>query len=1085
MSERKASKHGRGTDLAYFLRERGSDILAEWEAAARARVRSANLPKPQLLNFLPELISQIADLVEQLQTGRSAELSEPAAERHALDRLGEGFDLPEVVKELSLLRVCILRLWHDALGPSREGAEERILSEAVDRVIFFSVERYTQARDRILRALDRVSSTALEAQSLDSLLHQLISTFREEVPAVDTVALLLREGDVVRVRAASGLEEDISIGFSMRTGEGFAGKIAAEKQPLQLRSAASDPIVKSDVIRSKGVKALYGVPLIDEGELIGVAHMGSLTAEEFSDQDRVLFASMASRATAGIYHQMLRDKAEKRARELEASEQRFQATFENAAVGSAHIALDGTWLRLNRKYCQILGYTHDELTKLRFQDVTYPDDLDSDLENLQRVRAGESDGYTMEKRYIRRDGEVVWVDLAVGVVRDAEARPLYLVATARDITIRKRTEAALQRALEEAEAARRLLDALMESIPVGITIADAPDARIRAVSRYGRELSGRPSESLEGIEMERHAECWGVLRADGTPARSEDLPLTRATQKGEHVREEEWLLLRPDGTRVPILCTAGPITDRRGEIVGGVVGFQDITEKKKAEALLLEREERLRLVIDATGIGAFDFYPSTGRLEWSVHIKAHFGLPPGAEVDYGVFLRGLHPEDRERVDRLVQDALRPESGGGYATEYRTIGIEDGQERWIAARGQVTFDESGKPVRFVGVTLDISDRKRAEEQLRESDRRKDEFLAILGHELRNPLAAIRNASELMKLTAPEDGRLQRAQGVLDRQTAHMTRLIDGLLEVSRIAQGKLHLEPEMLDARKVVEGVMQDRSAEIEARGLELESDLPPNPVWVWGDQVRLAQILDNLIGNAVKFTEPPGRIEVLLQEDEGRALILVRDTGIGIRPEMLDRLFNPFQQEVQDIARAAGGLGLGLAVAKGLVELHGGTIRAHSAGPGSGAAFEVCLPLGNASQEAPRASEAVAVASRRILIVEDNRDAADMLRDLLELRGHEVKVVDVGEEALESLRSGGVDVVLCDLGLPGMTGHDVARAVRSDSELCETPLVALTGYGQPEDRRRTEEAGFDAHLTKPVDLEALDMVLRGLRRDRA
>ena len=382
------------------------------------------------------------------------------------------------------------------------------------------------------------------------------------------------------------------------------------------------------------------------------------------------------------------------------------------------------------------------------------------------------------------------------------------------------------------------------------------------------------------------------------------------------------------------------------------------------------------------------------------------------------------------------------------------------------------------VRQYQVRDELVDRRRVEDALREANARKDEFLAMLGHELRNPLAAIRSATEIMKLLAPEDAQLQRAQGVLDRQSAHMARLIDGLLEVSRIARGKIQLEETVLDARNVVGVGLQDRISQIESRGLTLTTESPNEPLWVRADQVRLVQVLDNLIGNAIKFTESPGTLHVTLRKEGDDAVIRVKDTGSGIRPEMLERVFEPFQQDTHDIARPAGGLGLGLALAKGLVELQRGSIRAHSAGRGTGAEFEVRLPLVAAPSEKRGVTPSTPpVTPMRVLIVEDNPDAGQSLRDLLEVLGHQATVAVTGLEAIDVLRQHGADAVLCDLGLPGMSGYGVARAVRGDATLKRTPLVALTGYGQAEDRERTASAGFDAHLTKPVDVESLNQVL--------
>ena len=395
---------------------------------------------------------------------------------------------------------------------------------------------------------------------------------------------------------------------------------------------------------------------------------------------------------------------------------------------------------------------------------------------------------------------------------------------------------------------------------------------------------------------------------------------------------------------------------------------------------------------------------------------------------------------------------------------------------------------------VGVAVETADRawaavergraevalRESEARLRESDRRKDEFLAMLGHELRNPLAAIRSSAEIMKLTTSNDARLERIQRVLDRQSTHMSRLIDGLLEISRIVRGKVQLVRETCDAREIAAGVLQDRRSQMQARGLELTEDLPPEPLWIHADNVRVTQILDNLIGNAIRFTQPGGSIELKLRQQGRSAVLRVRDTGIGMAPDSIPRLFEPFQQGSQGFDRSGGGLGLGLALAKGLVELHGGSIEATSEGPGTGAEFQVRLPLSSRPPGTRQPEPASAVAGRRILIVEDNTDAGQSLRDLLELLGHNVDLVQTGHEALALLRRERPDIVFCDLGLPGMSGFEVARAVRNTLSLSGMRLVAVSGYGQPEDRKKTKNAGFDAHLVKHVDVQRVNETLRAL-----
>lgn len=331
-------------DLTDFLRDKRPGIIAEWEEAVQALPRAAKLSRPKLIDFIPPLLDQIIDTVEQYRAGSTPDQPVETAELHALHRLEEGFDLQDVIVELAVLRDCIVRRWRGTLATSHpeQWPFLTLLHQAIDRAMVVCVERFTETRDRILRVLDRVSATALGAASLDELLERLIAAFEEEVPAVDTAAILLRKGDVLTVRAATGLEQEVAKGLSIPVGEGFAGKIAAEKRPIQLTSAATDPLIQSEVIRAKGVKALYGVPLLADGEVLGVAHIGSISAPEFSDQDRILFGAMASRATAGIHQHALRAQAEDRARAIETSERRLKFLSRASEVLTSTLDLQQT-----------------------------------------------------------------------------------------------------------------------------------------------------------------------------------------------------------------------------------------------------------------------------------------------------------------------------------------------------------------------------------------------------------------------------------------------------------------------------------------------------------------------------------------------------------------------------------------------------------------------------------------------------------------------------------------------------------------------------------------------------------------------
>ncbi|NUQ77968.1 MAG: response regulator [Polyangiaceae bacterium] len=372
------------------------------------------------------------------------------------------------------------------------------------------------------------------------------------------------------------------------------------------------------------------------------------------------------------------------------------------------------------------------------------------------------------------------------------------------------------------------------------------------------------------------------------------------------------------------------------------------------------------------------------------------------------------------------------------------------------------------------------RRRTEEVLREADRRKDEFLAMLAHELRNPLAPIRTSLEILRRSSLSDPALDRARTLIERQVSHMVRLVDDLLDVSRISRGKILLRKERVDLATLVKTTAEDHRAALEAGGLALRIDVPDAPIHTLGDPTRLAQAVDNLVQNAGKFTDAGGSVAVRLEVHGPIALIRVKDTGIGMDPDVMPRIFEPFAQADRSLDRSRGGLGLGLALVKGLVELHGGRVEVDSMGLGRGSEFRLLLPIEAAPApaeiqgRAPPASNA----PKRILLIEDNLDAAESLSDLLHLMGHEVHVEHIGAAGVDAAKEHLPELVLCDIGLPGaMDGFAVARALRAIPALHAMRLVALTGYGAQEDRRRALEAGFDVHLTKPVELTALEELL--------
>ena len=442
----------------------------------------------------------------------------------------------------------------------------------------------------------------------------------------------------------------------------------------------------------------------------------------------------------------------------------------------------------------------------------------------------------------------------------------------------------------------------------------------------------------------------------------------------------------------------------------------------------------------------------------------------------------------------------------------------GEQALVTATGHAAVArEAAARAEALAGTLDTTRRElhAALGEANAAGRQKDEFLAMLAHELRNPLGPIRNAVQLLKQLGPAEPRFIRAREIIERQIKQQARLLDDLLDVSRITQGKINLRPVRLDLVPLVRDTAEDARSGIESAGLTLELTLPEAPQWVDGDPTRLAQIVTNLLNNAAKFTDPGGTVGIQVFRSGTRAAgdgvqvptktaspltwpvlntripehlntqvaIVVRDTGIGIEPEMLPRVFEAFAQADRSLDRSRGGLGLGLALVKRLVELHGGQVWAESQGVGQGAAFILTFPTAVAAQE-PRVPSRPAMSTGpiRVLIVEDNRDSAESLRDLLELSGCAVALAHSGSEALGAARQFRPEVILCDLGLPGMNGYQVAAQIREDPSLNNTQLIAVSGYGQEEDQQRSREAGFDRHLTKPVEFDELQRLLEVLRQ---
>jgi PAS domain S-box-containing protein len=564
---------------------------------------------------------------------------------------------------------------------------------------------------------------------------------------------------------------------------------------------------------------------------------------------------------------------------------------------------------------------------------------------------------------------------------------------------------------------------------------------------------------------------------------------TIAQEFGDERRARQWYELR-----------FSPLRDHRGEIVGAAHAVRDVTEKHKVEDALreanltLERrvadrtaalalsEERLRALMDHFPGAIFMKDRASRLLLMNQECATIMGVERSAALgksDDEIY------EDQEVGRRMIENDRKVLESGASTVFEEVVPREDGEHTYLAVKTPLA-DEHGEIYGLFGIATDITDRKRMEEALREADRRKGEFLGVLSHELRNPLAPLRNALWLLDKAEPGSARATRSKEIIDRQVAHLTRIVDDLLDVTRITQGKIHLQKARIDLLELVRRTMDDHRSLFSDRDVALSARLPHLPIWIDADATRVSQAVGNLLQNAAKFTDSGGHVEVAADRDaHGMAVVRVRDDGVGMEPAILERIFEPFTQADETLHRSRGGLGLGLSLVKGLAELHGGSVEARSDGPGRGSELVLRLPLAPEQRVIagkPRNGKSAPMPSRRVLVIEDNLDAADTLREMLETWGHEVELACDGRAGVEKARAFRPDVVLCDIGLPVMDGYEVARAIRSDPEIASTFLVAVTGYALPEDQRRAAEAGFTRHLGKPVPVDVIEEVLASAPR---
>lgn len=699
--------------------------------------------------------------------------------------------------------------------------------------------------------------------------------------------------------------------------------------------------------------------------------------------------------------------------------------------------------------------------------LVHPGDAVRYRETMTRAVA-DAGSYLIEFRTIRSDtGGVIWLEERGHALAHDPGEGVRLVGVVLDITERK----AAEEAIRSSEGRTRTI---LESIADGF-IALNSEWRFTYINAAGERILERSPGDLIGKLV--WDEFPGVVGSEFEEV------YRRVVRQGVG---ESFTAFYPNFDRW-YEVSAYPAPD------GLSVYFRDVSAQKKTEERLRASEERRRLALEGAELGMWFVDLSMRSVTTDARFQAIFGMTE-QWTDYFQVYDVIHPDDVPAVQMAVAAATRLDDPTPYAIEYRIL-HPDGSLRWVAAKGRTTIEGTGaarRAVRFDGTVADITQRKQDEEErerllarLGEQDVRKDEFLATLAHELRNPLAPLSNGLQLLNLTPDSSATFERTRAMMERQLALMVRLVDDLMDVSRITRGKVDLQCAPIDLARVVQHAVETSRPLIDASRQELTIVAPSSAIMVHGDLMRLAQVLSNLLNNAAKYSEPGGQITLDYARCEHDVRLRVRDTGIGIASHMLPIVFDLFTQSDRSLSKAQGGLGIGLSLVRKLVEMHGGRVEAHSAGSGEGSVFTVWLPaLGPVDDSAqatpPDALPAVlpaATSGRRILIADDNIDAAATLSLLLGMMGHEVCTVYDGADAVAAAETFAPHLILLDIGMPLVDGYEACRQIREHAWGQHISVVALTGWGQEGDRQRSADAGFNQHLVKPVDRSALLRVL--------
>jgi PAS domain S-box-containing protein len=630
---------------------------------------------------------------------------------------------------------------------------------------------------------------------------------------------------------------------------------------------------------------------------------------------------------------------------------------------------------------------------------------------------------------------------------------------------------ARKRAEEELRKRSEWLRITLASIGDAVISTDA-EARVTFMNGVAETLTGWTQSEAVGRPL---SEVFQIVN-ERTREPSAN-PALRALREGTVVGlANHTILIARDGKERPIDDSAAPIRDDSGAAVGAVLVFRDVTERRVAE----EAQARLAAIVESSQDAIISKTLDGVIRTWNTGAERLFDYAPHEAIGRPITL--IIPPDR--LDEEYEILARI-SRGERIEHFETIRVsKHGRLIDISLTVSPIRDSEGRVVGASKVARDISDRKRIDKALQEANQRKDQFIALLAHELRNPLAPLRNGLHVIRLAGTDTTAIVQAREMMDRQLSHMVRLVDDLLDISRVSQNKMELRRSRVLLKDVISSAVETARPAIEEAGHELNISLAPEPVYLDADLTRLAQVFSNLLNNSAKYTERGGRIWLAVERQDGDVIVSVRDTGLGIPANDLPRIFDMFSQVDRSVERSTGGLGIGLALVKGLVEMHGGTVTATSEGQSKGSTFVVKLPVLESTAapvlDVPSSEPPHAGPRRRILVVDDNRDSANSMAIMLRLMGNDVRTAHDGIEAIETAEEFRPKALLMDLGMPKLNGYEATQRIREQPWGRDMIIIAMTGWGQEADRTQSHEAGCDGHLVKPVNLSDLESLLTEL-----